>query len=153
MKELETSILEDALSRTHLSDFDKFKQEKLDAMSRESTSFYTYIKDLMADRGITQQETFLMADISERYGYKLLSGEKHTRQRDVILRICYAAKLTLDETQRALRKYEMPELYVKNERDALIMIAFNERPGGIIEVNQLLKDHGMEPLRSSGVQE
>lgn len=153
MKELETSMLEDALSRTHLADFDKFKQEKLDAMSRESTSFYTYIKDLMADRGITQQETFLMADISERYGYKLLSGEKRTRQRDVILRICYAAKLTLDETQRALRKYEMPELYVKNERDALIMIAFNERPGGIIEVNQLLKDHGMEPLRSSGVQE
>ena len=48
---------------------------------------------------------FLKADIPERYGYKLLSGEKHTKQRDVILRICYAAEFTLKETQRALRKY------------------------------------------------
>lgn len=36
----------------------------------------------------------MKADIPERYGYKLLSGEKHTRQRDVILRICYAAGLS-----------------------------------------------------------
>ena len=36
----------------------------------------------------------MKADIPERYGYKLLSGEKHTRQRDVILRICCAAGLS-----------------------------------------------------------
>ena len=95
----------------------------------------------------------MKADIPERYGYKLLSGEKHTRQRDVILRICYASELTLKETQRALRKYGMPELYAKISRDAMIMIAFNERPGSIIDVNALLKEHGMEPLRTSGIQE
>jgi hypothetical protein len=33
------------------------------------------------------------------------------------------------------------------------MIAFNERPGSIIDVNALLKEHGMEPLRTSGIQE
>lgn len=95
---------------------------------------------------------FLNADIPERYGYKLLSGEKHTKQRDVILRICYAAELTLEETQRALKKYEMPELYAKLPRDALLMIMFNERPGSIIDVNALLKENGMEPLRTSGIQ-
>ena len=100
-----------------------------------------------------QQTVFLHADIPERYGYKLLSGEKHTRQRDVILRICYAGKLTLEETQRALEKYEMPPLYPKIPRDAFLMIIFNERPGSIIEVNELLKDQGLEPLRTSGYQE
>ena len=96
---------------------------------------------------------FLMADITERYGYKLLSGEKKTRQRDIILRICYAAELSLEETQEALRKYPMPELYARIPRDALLMIAFNERSGSVLDVNTLLKKHGMESLRPSGVQD
>jgi hypothetical protein len=47
----------------------------------------------------------------------------------------------------------MPELYAKIPRDALLMIAFNERPGSIIDVNALLKENGMEALRTSGIQE
>jgi hypothetical protein len=58
----------------------------------------------------------------------------------------------LEETQRALKKYKMPELYAKNPRDALLMILFNERPGNIIEINAILKEHGMEALRTSGLQ-
>ena len=102
---------------------------------------------------MAQQTVFLKADIPERYGYKLLSGEKHTKQRDVILRICYASEFSLAETQRALKKYKMPELYAKVPRDALLMIIFNERPGSIIDVNRLLKENGMEPLRTSGLQD
>ena len=119
----------------------------------ENVDFSVYFKELFREKKITQQEVFLKADIPERYGYKLLSGEKKTRQRDIIIRICYAATFTLQETQRALKKYGMSELYAKIPRDALIMIAFNERPGGIIEVNELLKKNGLEPLRTSGVQE
>ena len=96
---------------------------------------------------------FLRADIPERYGYKLLSGEKRTKQRDVILRICYAAEFTLNETQRALKKYGLPQLYAKIPRDALLMIVFNDRPGSILDVNTLLKENDMLPLRTSGIQE
>ena len=84
---------------------------------------------------------------------KLLNGEKRTKQRDVILRICYAAEFSLQETQRALKEYEMPTLYAKKPRDAFMMIVFNERPGSIIDVNELLKRNGMEPLRTSGLQD
>lgn len=122
-------------------------------MINESNSFFEYMKEIIKEKGLTQQQVFLFADIPERYGYKLLTGEKHTRQRDVILRICYAAELSLAETQRALKKYKMPELYAKIPRDALLMIMFNERPGSIIEVNSYLKQNGMEPLRSSGLQD
>lgn len=80
----------------------------------------------------------------------MISGEKKTRQRDVILRICYAAQMTLAETQRALKIYSMPELYSKIPRDAMLMILFNERPGMLMDVNELLEAHGMEPLRESG---
>lgn len=80
--------------------------------------------DSREEKKLTQQVVFLRADIPERYGYKLLSGEKRTKQRDIILRICYAAEMTLDETQYALKQYEMPELYAKKPRDALSMILF-----------------------------
>jgi uncharacterized protein YqgQ len=153
MQEKETKELEKVLGKTHLSDYDSFVEDNKDSMLWDSNSFSTYVKGLMAQKGISQQTVFLNADVPERYGYKLLSGEKHTKQRDVILRLCYAAEFTLSETQRALKKYGMSELYAKDERDALIMIVFNERPGSIIDVNGLLKEHGYLPLRTSGVQE
>ncbi len=146
----ETEELNKILGRTHLNEFGQFQSEELN--SEESESFQVYIRELLTQKKLTQQEVFLRADIPERYGYKLLSGEKVTRQRDVILRICYAAELTLNETQRALRKYRLPELYAKIPRDALLMIIFNERPGSVIEVNAILKKHDMEMLRTSGLQ-
>lgn len=153
MQEKETNELEQELGSTHLADYNGFLEKHKDCMLSDSTSFSTYVKAIMREKGVTQQTAFLKADIPERYGYKLLSGEKHTRQRDIILRICYASEFTLKETQRALRKYGMPELYAKIPRDALIMIAFNERPGSIIDVNALLKENRMETLRTSGMQE
>ena len=148
-----TKELVDILGKTHISEFDKFCKEQKDSMDPDEHAFSEYIKSLLKEKKMTQQMVFLKADIPERYGYKLLSGEKHTRQRDVILRICYAAEMTLEETQRALQKYGMPQLYAKIPRDALLIIIFNERPGGIIEVNELLSEKGMDMLRTSGVQE
>ena len=153
MSKKSTKELENALGSTHVSEFEKFYHENKENMNMDADSFSVYIMDLLREKGLTQQKVFLMADIPERYGYKLLSGEKHTKQRDVILRICYASECTLEETQKALRKYEMPQLYAKIPRDALLMIIFNERPGSIIDANTLLKQNGMEPLRTSGVQE
>ena len=153
MQEKDTNELEKMLGRTHPSEYASFIDENKESMLSESNSFSVYVKNLLAEKGITQQAVFLRADIPERYGYKLLSGEKHTRQRDVILRICYAAGMTLRQTQRALRKYGMPELYAKAARDALIMVAFNERPGSILDVNAFLLQNGFAPLRTSGLQD
>ena len=61
----------------------------------EDNSFSAFIRAAIEKHGMTQQEVFINADIPERYGYKLISGEKYTRQRDIILRICYSASLSL----------------------------------------------------------
>lgn len=138
---------------TSLDDFNTYCKENKESMIIDDLAFSVYFKELFKQKGITQQTVFLKADIPERYGYKLLSGEKRTRQRDVILRICYAAEFTLEETQRALKKYGMSELYAKIPRDALLMIMFNERPGSVLDVNELLQANGVNPLRTSGIQE
>jgi hypothetical protein len=150
MNEKSTDELEKVLRSTHIKNFDAYCRDN--SKSLIDDAFIVYMKNIFKEKNLTQQVVFLRADIPERYGYKLLSGEKRTRQRDVILRICYAAEMSLEETQRALRKYGMPELYAKIPRDALLMIVFNERPGNIIEVNSILKQHDMETLRTSGLQ-
>lgn len=153
MKEKSTKDLESVLQNTHINEFESFRKENKNSVNVDEDSFSVYLKDIFSRNKLSQQYVFLQADIPERYGYKLLSNQKHTRQRDVILRICYAGKLSLEETQSALRKYGMPTLYAKVARDALLMIIFNERPGSIIDVNDYLKKNGMEPLRTSGLQE
>lgn len=153
MSEKNTDELNNILGKTHPSDFETYCKENRDSMDPDGDAFICYIKNLLLEKHLTQQTVFLRADIPERYGYKLLSGEKHTRQRDVILRICYAAELTLEETQHALEKYRMPNLYAKVPRDAFLMILFRDRPGSILDVNSLLKQHGLDPLRTSGLQE
>ena len=153
MNEKDTLELDSVLGCTHLSDIQDYLKENADSILTNDRPFTNYMKTIIRKNNLKQQDVFLCADIPERYGYKLLSEEKKTRQRDVILRLCYAAELTLEETQRALRIYEMPQLYSKIPRDAVLMICFNERPGSVIEVNSILKQHQMEPLRTSGIQE
>lgn len=153
MNEKSTVELEQILGSTHVRGFASYCKENKESVSMDDKAFVEYFKSLFKEKRITQQTVFLQADIPERYGYKLLSGEKRTKQRDVILRICYAAGFTLNETQRALKKYGLPQLYAKIPRDALLMIIFNDRPGSILDVNALLNENDMAPLRTSGVQE
>ena len=153
MNKKSTEELENVLGSTHIRNFNAYCEENKESLITGKEDFIIYMKNLFQEKKVTQQSVFLKADIPERYGYKLLNGEKRTKQRDVILRICYAAEFTLEETQRALKNYEMPALYAKIPRDAFMMIVFNERPGSIIEVNEFLKSNGMEPLRTSGLQD
>lgn len=153
MTEKSTDELKNILGSVHPENVAKFLEENRASMIGEELSFSSYMKGIFKEHDILQQEVFLLADIPERYGYKLLSEEKHTKQRDIILRICFAAKMTLEETQRALRIYGMSELYVRVPRDAVLTVCFNEHPDSILEVNAILKQHKFEPLRSCGIQE
>ena len=143
--------LEDKLFKVHVDTIGEFFAENKEEMINDEYAFANYMRRKIKEKGVSQQEIFLYADIPERYGYKLISQEKHTKQRDIILRICYSAGFTIEETQKALRLYGMPELYVEFPRDALLMVVFKDRPGDIIMVNSILKKNGMEPLRSSGM--
>ncbi|MBR1477024.1 MAG: hypothetical protein IJ608_03570 [Lachnospiraceae bacterium] len=153
MNKKTTEELNNILKSTHAENLGDYIQDNSESILSKDRPFAEYMRLLIKEKGLKQQDIFLDADIPERYGYKLISEEKRTKQRDIILRICYAAGFTLSETQRALKIYEMPQLYSKIPRDALLMIIFNERPGSILDVNALLKKYDMETLRSSGVQE
>ena len=150
MEQKTTTELEKILGNTHPDQIEQFLQDNADKMIRDGKIFSIYIHEKLREKGVTQQEVFLRADIPERYGYKLLSEYKKTKQRDYIIRICYAAGMNLEQTQKALTLYGMAPLYPRIPRDAVLMIAFNQHSGDLLSVNQLLVSHGMEPLRACG---
>ena len=148
-----TKELEHILKKTKPDNIEQFLQEHADSFLTPNRPFSEYVHQILRQNAMTQQEVFVRADIPERYGYKLLSEEKRTKQRDYILRICCASNMTLEETQTALTLYGMAQLYARIPRDAVLMIAFNQRKGDVMAVNALLAEHEMEPLRSSGSME
>ncbi|MBQ6349744.1 MAG: hypothetical protein IJI42_02305 [Methanobrevibacter sp.] len=143
-----TKELEGILLNTHSANAEQvFKENNYNFVNK---TFSDYFKDLLSRNRISQQKVFIDADISEKYGYKLISGEKHTNQRDTLLRLCYAGKLNVEETNRSLILYGMSPLYARNKRDALLIIAFNDRVGDILDLNEYLIKNGEKPLKNSG---
>lgn len=147
-----TAFLNEILQRTRPEDISKVLERYADKLIPEAGAFSVYMRALIKKSGLTQQEVFLRAFIPERYGYKLISGEKTTQRRDVLIRIFLAAGFTIKEAQHALRLYGMPELYSRIDRDAVLMIALNSGMSDPFEVDELLEKHGMEPLSPCGAE-
>lgn len=129
-----------------LSDF--FSENK-DRMMPSKYPFAFYLRELLGHYGITQREILEKAGFSLTYGYRLLSEERHTKQRDYILRICIAAGFTLEETQRLLTLYGMSPLYPRFPRDAVLINAISAHITDICKVNEMLEKQKKTPLKAS----
>ena len=108
--------------------------------------FTDFIRQTFRKKRLPQKEIFIRADLDDRYGYKLISGEKQTQQRDIILRICLAAEFTLGEAQEALVLYGMAPLYEKVRRDTAFIVAFSNRIYDIHEVDTILRENDLPPF-------
>lgn len=108
--------------------------------------FVSYMDALLEQKRMKRQEVLLRANLPQKYGYKLLSGESHTTDRDKILRLCFAMELSLKQTQRALKLYGMSELYPKNKRDVALIVALGRRQYDIDLVSEALTAQGLAPL-------
>ena len=148
MQEKITDELLSILQNTSPDTVGQMLREEKDNMYCGSEPFYCYIRNVLKQNDLTQQQVFHRAGFSERYGYGLLSGEKHTKQRDYILRICFAAQCTLEQTQRILQLYGMNALYARIPRDAVLIVALNQKIYVISDVNALLEKQHMPPLKA-----
>ncbi len=148
-EEKTTDALGNLLKKTKPENISEFLENQKSNMISSEKAFADFMRKTIKSKDLTQQEIFIAADFSEKYGYKLISEEKHTKQRDYILRLCFAGHFTLAETQKALQLYNMAPLYAKIPRDALLISAFNSKTYNIFKVNELLKNNNFEELSNS----
>lgn len=138
-----TENLMAVLKQTGSSGFAVYEQKYL---KNGRLYFSAYMDELLELKGLKRQNVLLKADIPQKYGYKLLSGESHTTDRNKILRICFSMEMSLRETQRALKLYGMNELYPKVKRDALLILAIGDKIYETDRVNKWLAEHGEAPI-------
>ncbi len=123
-----------------------FLERERGALITGPRPFADYMRRKLREKGLLQQNVFLAADLSENYGYKLIAEEKHTRQRDTILRLCLAARFEREEVQEALILCGMAPLYGRFPRDAVLLAAIQHEIYDLQEVNKLLQRCGQAPL-------
>lgn len=114
----------------------------------EKKAFYYYMKDVFDERKISLKDIYIASGVSESYGGQILRMEKHTENRDLILRFCLAGKFDLRETNRALKLYGFRELYSKDVRDACIIVAISNRIFDFAAIDEVLTERNQKKISS-----
>ncbi|MBQ9036902.1 MAG: hypothetical protein IJ115_05585 [Erysipelotrichaceae bacterium] len=143
-----TTELDKVLGKLNPDLIQDYLNDNKQELFEDEKPFSKYMKEMFKAKGFSQQEVFIRADMPERYGYKIIAGDKHTVKRDVMIRLAIASKFNLKETNRALKLYGFNELYSKIARDAVVIVAINSGIYNIDQVNELLRKNGFEELYS-----
>lgn len=142
-----TSEVEELLAGLKTERIGEFLKENRDYMANGKKAFYYFMKDTIESKNIRLKDLYRFAGLSESYGGQIIRMEKHTAERDLILRLCIAGHFSLKETERALKLYEMAPLYAKDPRDACLIVAVNRRIYDIFEIDRILTSAGFEKLK------
>lgn len=146
MQSISTDELNEILENTDPDRLDDYLKKYRAYLADEKKGFYYYMKDVLADKRIKLKDVYSFAGVSESYGSKLITMEKHTSDRDLIITFCIAGHFNLLETNRALKLYGMSELYAKDPRDACLIVAINRRMYRMCDVDDLLSENGFPVL-------
>lgn len=109
-------------------------------------SLSEYLKAKLEERKLKKADLFRKAGlVGSNYGYELFQNDHKVPSRDILLSICLAFPLSIEETQHALRCCGLAVLYPRNIRDAYILFAIKNKMT-IDELNDLLTENGHQTL-------
>ncbi|MCR5742204.1 MAG: hypothetical protein K6F92_00545 [Lachnospiraceae bacterium] len=146
MQNKSTDELNDLLENVKPTGLETYLKDNEKYMADEKKAFYYYMKDVLDEKNIKLKDVYSFAGVTESYGSKIVTMEKHTKDRDLIIRLCIAGHFSWDETNRALKLYGMSELYAKNPRDAVLIVAINNRVFNLYDIDEMLLKHGMDRI-------
>ena len=150
VEEKNTSEVEKLLNNMKPNQLENFYKENNLSMVNAKKAFYYYMKDIIEAKNIRLKDIYIRIGESESYGEKIFRMEKHTSDRDLILRMCIAGHLSVVETNKALKLYGMRPLYAKDKRDACIMVAIHNRIYELLDIDEMLEKQGFLKL-SKGI--
>lgn len=107
-------------------------------------SISEYLHELLEEKNMKQADVIKRSELQQNYACQIFNGTKNP-SRDKLICIAVGMRLDMEETQRLLKICNRPVLYVKNERDSIIIYAINNKMS-IIDTNELLAEKEMELL-------
>lgn len=146
MQEKSTYEVEEILKSMRPEQLQQFYKENTHNMVDANKAFYYYMKDIVEAKNIRFKDMYILAGVSESYGEKIIRMEKHTKSRDLLIRLCIAGHFSIVETNKALKLYGMNTLYSKDKRDAALIVALNNRIYDLFEIDDILEKQGLSKL-------
>lgn len=134
-KKTTTNLENELKSCDTLENFLKVNRDEL-----STASLAEQIQTLIASKGLTRSDVVKSSNLNEVYAYQIISGARRP-SRDKLLCLCIAMKATLDETRELLIHGGFAPLYVRNQRDSIIIFAISHEET-ILQLNNNLYDHG-----------
>ena len=110
------------------------------------SSFGEYYSKYISEKGIDVPDIIKKSGVSRNYIYNILNGDR-APGRDKVLALCIAAGMSFMETDRALELAGERRIYPKDERDARIAIMINQGVQNVTDVNIMLDEYDLDPLR------
>ena len=95
-----------------------------------------YLTKLIEEKNLKKGNLIRLSGLDKGYVYDILAGKKNP-SRDKVLALCFALSLSADETQKLLKSTGYAPLYVRMERDSVILFGL-EHTLSVMEVNELL---------------
>ena len=112
MENRPTEELDQILSKTKPNQIADYISDNSKYLADDNKGFYYYYKDVLDSKHIRLKDVYSQVGVTESYGSKIVSMEKHTKNRDLIIRLCLAGHFSLDEMNRALKLYGFNGLYI-----------------------------------------
>ena len=134
-KKTTTNLENELRSCDTLENFLKVNRDEL-----STASLAEQIQTLIASKGLTRSDVVKSSKLNEVYAYQIISGARRP-SRDKLLCLCIAMKATLDETCELLIHGGFAPLYVRSQRDSIIIFAISHEET-ILQLNNNLYDHG-----------
>ncbi|MBQ6888535.1 MAG: helix-turn-helix transcriptional regulator [Lachnospiraceae bacterium] len=123
-------------------DIDTYLQQNKENMIPHNLPIHLEL--LLEQKGLTKADVVRGSQLNRKYVYQIFSGEK-TPSRDKLIAIAFGLGLSDEQTQTMLKLSGNRELYVRDERDAIILFSL-QRKKTIFETNELLYNHGFTVL-------
>lgn len=95
-----------------------------DAHEITTRSVSEYLSQVLTNKGLKRSAVIKAAGINETFGYQIFTGARNA-SRDNLIKIAFAMKMNLLETNRLLKAGGVNELYCKNRRDAIIIFSID----------------------------
>lgn len=100
-----------------------------------------YLEKLLTEKNLTKQEVIEGSGLNREYVYHIFSGKRKNPSRAKILALAIAMGLDLDEIQYLLRYAQHGVLYPRNQWDAVIISAVEQKLS-VMQTNELLHNLG-----------
>lgn len=143
MSKLTTEELLKILRNTHsVSDLNTYTTSLSD--QKLYHSFAEYMNEYIQSKHLIESELILSSQIQRTYAYQILNGSKNPG-RDKVLALCLAARMTYEETQRALTLADVGKLYAKRKRDSILIFSLDHQLS-VQQTNELLFEENEEIL-------